>query len=97
MARALEEAGAPIIGTSPDAIDRAEDRERFQQMIQRLQLRQPNNSIVKSAEEGMAEASKSWLPAGCSSISYVFGGRCDGNRITKMNLNGTRDAVQSIK
>ena len=50
MARALEEAGTPIIGTSPDAIDRAEDRERFQQMIQRLQLRQPNNSIVKSAE-----------------------------------------------
>jgi carbamoyl-phosphate synthase large subunit len=62
LARALEEAGTPIIGTSPDAIDRAEDRERFQQMIQRLQLRQPNNSIVKSAEEGISEAAKVGYP-----------------------------------
>ena len=74
LARALEEAGAPIIGTSPDAIDRAEDRERFQQMIQRLQLRQPNNSIVKSAEEGMAEASKVGYPL-VVRPSYVLGGR----------------------
>ena len=74
LARALEEAGAPIIGTSPDAIDRAEDRERFQQMIQRLQLRQPNNSIVKSAEEGMAEAAKVGYPL-VVRPSYVLGGR----------------------
>lgn len=74
LARALEEAGTPIIGTSPDAIDRAEDRERFQQMIQRLQLRQPNNSIVKSAEEGMAEASKVGYPL-VVRPSYVLGGR----------------------
>ena len=74
MARALEEAGTPIIGTSPDAIDRAEDRERFQQMIQRLQLRQPNNSIVKSAEEGISEAAKVGYPL-VVRPSYVLGGR----------------------
>jgi carbamoyl-phosphate synthase large subunit len=74
LARALEEAGAPIIGTSPDAIDRAEDRERFQQMIQRLQLRQPNNSIVKSAEEGISEAAKVGYPL-VVRPSYVLGGR----------------------
>lgn len=74
LARALEEAGTPIIGTSPDAIDRAEDRERFQQMIQRLQLRQPNNSIVKSAEEGIAEAAKVGYPL-VVRPSYVLGGR----------------------
>ena len=74
LARALEEAGAPIIGTSPDAIDRAEDRERFQQMIQRLQLRQPSNSIVKSAEEGISEAAKVGYPL-VVRPSYVLGGR----------------------
>ncbi|WP_144176015.1 hypothetical protein, partial [Pseudomonas sp. Kh13] len=50
LARALEEAGVPIIGTSPDAIDRAEDRERFQQMVQRLNLLQPPNATVRSEE-----------------------------------------------
>ncbi|MBF7683556.1 carbamoyl-phosphate synthase large subunit [Acinetobacter sp. B5B] len=74
LARALEEAGTPIIGTSPDAIDRAEDRERFQQMIQRLQLRQPNNSIVKSAEEGISEGAKVGYPL-VVRPSYVLGGR----------------------
>jgi carbamoyl-phosphate synthase large subunit len=74
LARALEEAGTPIIGTSPDAIDRAEDRERFQQMIQRLNLRQPNNSIVKSAEQGIAEAAKVGYPL-VVRPSYVLGGR----------------------
>ncbi|MFX7140415.1 hypothetical protein ABTH88_21025, partial [Acinetobacter baumannii] len=48
LCRALEEAGVPIIGTSPDAIDRAEDRERFQQMVQRLNLRQPANATARS-------------------------------------------------
>jgi carbamoyl-phosphate synthase large subunit len=74
LARALEEAGAPIIGTSPDAIDRAEDRERFQQMVQKLNLRQPNNSIVKSAEEGILEAAKVGYPL-VVRPSYVLGGR----------------------
>jgi carbamoyl-phosphate synthase large subunit len=53
LARALEAAGVPIIGTSPDAIDRAEDRERFQQMVERLNLRQPPNRTARNAEEGV--------------------------------------------
>ena len=52
LARALEAQGVPIIGTTPDAIDRAEDRERFQQMIQKLGLRQPTNITVRSVEAG---------------------------------------------
>ncbi len=48
LARALEAAGVPIIGTSPDAIDRAEDRERFQQAVERLDLLQPENATVTS-------------------------------------------------
>lgn len=74
LARSLEEAGVPIIGTSPDAIDRAEDRERFQQMINKLNLRQPNNSIVKSSEEGIREAVKVGYPL-VVRPSYVLGGR----------------------
>ena len=94
LARALEEAGAPI-GTSPDAIDRAEDRERFQQMIQRLQLRQPNNSIVKSAEEGMAEASKVGYPL-VVRPSYVLGGRAMEIVYNDEELKRyLRDAVQA--
>ena len=95
LARALEEAGAPIIGTSPDAIDRAEDRERFQQMIQRLQLRQPNNSIVKSAEEGMAEAAKVGYPL-VVRPSYVLGGRAMEIVYNDEELKRyLRDAVQA--
>src|SRR5690554_3617913 len=56
LSRGLEAAGVPIIGTSPDAIDRAEDRERFQQMIQRLGLKQPQNATVRSHEEGILAA-----------------------------------------
>jgi len=56
LARGLEAAGVPIIGTSPDAIDRAEDRERFQQMINRLGLKQPPNATVRSLEEGILVA-----------------------------------------
>ena len=53
LARALEAAGVPIIGTSPDAIDRAEDRERFQQAVERLGLLQPENATVTSLEEAL--------------------------------------------
>ena len=74
LARALEEAGTVIIGTSPDAIDRAEDRERFQQMIERLNLRQPPNRIIRSAEEGVVEAAKVGYPL-VVRPSYVLGGR----------------------
>ena len=74
LARGLEEAGVPIIGTSPDAIDRAEDRERFQQMIQRLGLKQPNNSTVRSLEEGIVAAKDIGYPL-VVRPSYVLGGR----------------------
>ena len=53
LARDLEAAGVQIIGTSPDAIDMAEDRERFQQMLHQLGLKQPANRIVRTVEEGL--------------------------------------------
>ena len=74
LSRGLEEAGVPIIGTSPDAIDRAEDRERFQQMIQRLGLKQPKNATVRSLEEGIVAANDIGYPL-VVRPSYVLGGR----------------------
>ncbi|MFJ4050304.1 carbamoyl-phosphate synthase large subunit [Pseudomonas hunanensis] len=74
LARALEEAGVPIIGTSPDAIDRAEDRERFQQMVQRLSLLQPPNATVRSEEEAIRAAGSIGYPL-VVRPSYVLGGR----------------------
>ncbi|MFB4402141.1 MULTISPECIES: carbamoyl-phosphate synthase large subunit [Pseudomonas] len=74
LARALEEAGVPIIGTSPDAIDRAEDRERFQQMVQRLNLLQPPNATVRSEEEAISAAGGIGYPL-VVRPSYVLGGR----------------------
>ena len=58
LAVELERAGVPIIGTEPEAIDRAEDREQFQQMIQRLGLKQPENATVRSIEAAVVEAAK---------------------------------------
>ena len=74
LARALEEAGVPIIGTSPDAIDRAEDRERFQQMVQRLNLLQPPNATVRSEDEAIRAAGDIGYPL-VVRPSYVLGGR----------------------
>ena len=74
LARALEEAGVPIIGTSPEAIDRAEDRERFQQMVERLKLRQPSNATVRSEDEAISAAAKIGYPL-VVRPSYVLGGR----------------------
>ena len=74
LARALEEAGVPIIGTSPEAIDRAEDRERFQQMVERLKLRQPENATVRSEDEAITAANKIGYPL-VVRPSYVLGGR----------------------
>ena len=62
LAAELEAAGVPIIGTSTDAIDRAEDRERFQQMIQRLGLKQPVNATVTSAEQAVVKANEIGYP-----------------------------------
>ena len=74
ICRALEEAGVPIIGTSPDAIDRAEDRERFQQMVQRLNLRQPQNATARSEDEALAASKAIGYPL-VVRPSYVLGGR----------------------
>ncbi|KEA64924.1 Carbamoyl-phosphate synthase large chain [Marinobacterium lacunae] len=74
LAVALEQAGVPIIGTSPEAIDRAEDREQFQQMIKRLGLKQPENATVRSLEEAVIEAEKIGYPL-VVRPSYVLGGR----------------------
>ena len=74
LARALEEAGVPIIGTSPDQIDRAEDRERFQHMIQKLDLKQPANRTVRSVEAAVEAAAGIGYPL-VVRPSYVLGGR----------------------
>ncbi len=74
LARDLEAAGVPIIGTTPEAIDRAEDRERFQQMIERLNLKQPPNTTVRSMEEALSAADAIGYPL-VVRPSYVLGGR----------------------
>ncbi len=74
LARELEAAGVPIIGTTPDAIDRAEDRERFQQMIQKLGLKQPSNTTVRSTEAAVGAAATIGYPL-VVRPSYVLGGR----------------------
>jgi carbamoyl-phosphate synthase large subunit len=74
LARDLERAGVPIIGTSPDAIDRAEDRERFQQMLQELGLKQPPNRTARTPEEALRLAQEIGYPL-VVRPSYVLGGR----------------------
>ncbi|MGI8559949.1 MAG: carbamoyl-phosphate synthase large subunit, partial [Luteimonas sp.] len=74
LARALEANGVPIIGTSPDSIDLAEDRERFQQLVDRLGLKQPPNRIARNAEEALALAKDVGYPM-VVRPSYVLGGR----------------------
>jgi len=74
LARALEAAGAPIIGTSPDSIDLAEDRERFQKLIDKLGLLQPPNRIARNADESIALAREIGYPL-VVRPSYVLGGR----------------------
>lgn len=74
LARALEAAGVPILGTSPDAIDRAEDRQRFQQFIEKLQLKQPPNATVRSTDEAVQIGKELKYPL-VVRPSYVLGGR----------------------
>jgi len=74
LAKKLEEAGVPIIGTSPDAIDRAEDRERFQRLLHKLNLKQPPNGIVRNVDEGLRLAKVFAYPL-IVRPSYVLGGR----------------------
>ena len=74
LARALEKAGVPIIGTTPDAIDKAEDRERFQKMLQELGLKQPPNRTARTPEEAIRLALEIGYPL-VVRPSYVLGGR----------------------
>jgi carbamoyl-phosphate synthase large subunit len=74
LAAALEAADIPILGTSPDAIDLAEDRKRFQQLLNKLGLRQPDNGTATSAEEAEAVAAEIGYPV-VIRPSYVLGGR----------------------
>ena len=74
LARALEAAGIPIIGTSPDAIDRAEDRKRFQEVVDKLNLKQPVNATVTDIDEAVIKAEQIGYPL-VVRPSYVLGGR----------------------
>ncbi|ASD26439.1 carbamoyl-phosphate synthase large subunit [Brevundimonas diminuta] len=74
LAHALQEDGVPILGTSVDSIDLAEDRERFQQMLQAIGLQQPPNALARSAEEAAIKAEEVGYPV-VLRPSYVLGGR----------------------
>ncbi len=74
LAKALEKAGIPILGTSPDAIDLAEDRERFAALINKLKLKQPENGIARNREEAIKIADTIGYPV-LMRPSYVLGGR----------------------
>jgi carbamoyl-phosphate synthase large subunit len=94
LARALEAEGIPILGTSPDAIDLAEDRERFQRLLNNLGLLQPTNGIARSGDEAIAIAGTVGYPL-VIRPSYVLGGRAmeivrDEDQLRRY----IRDAVQ---
>ena len=74
LSRALEAAGAPIIGTTPDAIDVAEDRERFQQLVQVLNLKQPPNCTARTEDQAISMSKTVGFPL-IVRPSYVLGGR----------------------
>ena len=74
LAAALEEAGVPILGTTPDAIDLAEDRDRFSKLLKQLGLRQPENGIATSADEARTITERIGFPV-VIRPSYVLGGR----------------------
>jgi len=94
LAKPLEAAGIPILGTSPDAIDLAEDRERFQKLIHKLKLRQPDNGTATSQEKAIAVAEKIGYPV-VIRPSYVLGGRAMQIVYDREGLERyTRDAVK---
>ena len=74
LAHALQKAGIPILGTSPDAIDLAEDRERFQKLLKKLKLRQPPNGLARSEKEAVAIGEEMGFPI-VLRPSYVLGGQ----------------------
>jgi len=94
LARALEAAGAPIIGTSPDSIDLAEDRERFQRLVDELAIRQPPNGTVRNEKEALEVAAEVGYPL-IVRPSYVLGGRAMEVVFNDEDLLGyLKDAVQ---
>ena len=102
LAAALEEAGVPILGTSPDAIDLAEDRDRFKELIDKLGLKQPNSGIARSPGEARAVADGIGYPV-VIRPSYVLGGRAmeivhDGSEIDRYvaRLSATLDRPSEL-
>ena len=94
LARDLEAAGAPIIGTTPDCIDLAEDRERFQQLIMELGLKQPPNRLARAPEQAVGLAEEIGYPL-VVRPSYVLGGRAMEIVYNESDLkNYMRDAVR---
>jgi carbamoyl-phosphate synthase large subunit len=87
LARALEAAGVPIIGTSPDAIDVAEDRERFQKLVDRLQLKQPPNRTARTEDDAVRLAAEIGFPL-VVRPSYVLGGRAMEVVFSESDLRG---------
>jgi len=87
LAKALEKNKAPIIGTSPESIDIAEDRERFQKLIKKLKLLQPPNATARTAEEAFRHADKIGYPL-VVRPSYVLGGRA-------MQIVHTREELET--
>ncbi len=99
LARALEAAGVPIIGTSPDAIDLAEDRERFQRLLADLGLRQPANGTCRSIDEALAIAERIGYPV-VVRPSYVLGGRAmeivhDADALARYMVSAVRVSGES--
>jgi carbamoyl-phosphate synthase large subunit len=94
LAHPLEQAGVPILGTTPDAIDLAEDRERFQGLLHALEIAQPVNAIARSPEEAVEGARKVGFPV-VIRPSYVLGGRAmEIVRDEEQLARYIRDAVQ---
>jgi len=87
LAKALGAAGVPIIGTSPDSIDVAEDRERFQKLVDRLQLRQPPNRTARTEDDAVRLATEIGFPL-VVRPSYVLGGRAMEVVFTEADLRG---------
>ncbi len=102
LASALEEAGVPILGTSPDAIDLAEDRDRFKALIEKLKLAQPESGIAKSPGDARAVADRIGYPV-VIRPSYVLGGRAmeivhDGSEVDRYikRLSATLDSPSEL-
>jgi carbamoyl-phosphate synthase large subunit len=102
LAAALEAAGVPILGTSPDAIDLAEDRDRFKELIVKLGLQQPNSGIARSPGEARAVADRLGYPV-VIRPSYVLGGRAmeivhDGSEVDRYvtRLSATLDRPSEL-